>query len=179
MLSHLRVLDLSDERGIVCGWMLAELGADVIGIEPPGGSSLRGRAPFAGGEPDPERSLHWWAYGRGRRSVCLDLDTREGREAARALAERTDVLIESDAPGVLAARGLGYEDLAHVNPGLVYVSITPFGQTGPKARWRGTDLTVLASGGPLWLCGDEDRPPVRVSVPQAFPHAAAEAAAAA
>ena len=179
MLSPIRVLDLSDERGIVCGWMLAELGADVICIEPPGGSRARQLGPFADDKRDPQRSLFWWAYARNKRSVMLDLDSDSGCDTLRRLVSTADVLIESQTPGALAQRGLGFEDLAARNPRLVYVSITPFGQSGPKAQWAGTDLTVLAAGGPLWLNGDDDRAPVRVSVPQAFAHAAAEGAAAA
>jgi crotonobetainyl-CoA:carnitine CoA-transferase CaiB-like acyl-CoA transferase len=159
--------------------MLGELGADVVCVEPPNGSRARRRGPFADDVRDPERSLFWWAYARNKRSVTLDLETPTGRETLSRLAAGADVLIETERPGEMARRGLGYEDLAAANPGLVYVSITPFGQLGPKAGWAGTDLTVLASGGPLWITGDDDRPPVRVSVPQAFAHAAAEGAAAA
>ncbi|MDP9237011.1 MAG: CoA transferase [Chloroflexota bacterium] len=179
MLSPYRVLDLTDERGLLCGQILADLGADVIAVEPPGGSSARRIGPFAGDEPDPERSLHWWAYARNKRGITLDLDTDDGREKLRQLVAGADFLIESAAPGEMAARGLGYDDLAAVNPALVYVSITPFGQDGPKAHYAATDLTVLAAGGVLVMQGDEDRPPVRVSVPQAWVHAGAEAAGAA
>ena len=178
MLHPYRVLDLADE-GASCGWMLAELGADVICVEPPGGSPARRRGPFADDVRDPEHSLYWWAWARGKRSVTLDLTTEPDRETLRELAASADVLIESRAPGELARLGLGYEQLSLRNPGLVYVSITPFGQDGPKADWAATDLTVLAAGGPLWLYGDDDRAPVRVSVPQAFEHAGAEAGAAA
>jgi crotonobetainyl-CoA:carnitine CoA-transferase CaiB-like acyl-CoA transferase len=95
------------------------------------------------------------------------------------LVANADFLIESETPGVQAARGLDYDALAMLNPGLVYVSITPFGQTGPKALWADADLVLMAAGGPLRLTGDEDRAPLRVSVPQAYAHAAAEAAGAA
>ena len=179
MLGAYRVLDLSDERGIVCSFMLAELGADVICIEPREGSPARRFAPFADDREDPEQSLTWWAYARGKRSVALDLDDPSDRETLKRLAASADVLVESNTPGQMAELGLSYEDLSRENPGLVYVSITPFGQHGPKAQWAATDLTVLAAGGPLWLSGDDDRPPVRMSVPQAFAHAAAEGAAAA
>ena len=178
MLGAYRVLDLSDDRGIVCSFMLAELGADVICVEPPGGSKSRWRGPFAGDVRTPDSSLHWWAYARNKRSIVLDPESDADREVLRGLIESADVFIESRKPGEMEGLGLGYPALAQLNPALVYVSITPFGQTGPKAGWEGTDLTVLASGGVLWLCGDADRPPVRISVPQAFAHAAAEAAAA-
>jgi crotonobetainyl-CoA:carnitine CoA-transferase CaiB-like acyl-CoA transferase len=176
VLSPYRVLDLTTERGLLCGQILGDLGADVIAIEPPGGAPTRRRGPFAGDVPHPERSLAWWAEARNKRSVVLDLDTPAGREALRRLAGGAHFLIESESPGVSAQRGLGYADLAAINPELVYVSITPFGQDGPKAGWANTDLTVLAAGGPLVLTGDDDRAPVRLPVPQAYLHAGAEAA---
>lgn len=178
MLSPYRVLDLSDDQGIFCSFMLAELGADVVCVEPPGGSRARRQGPFAGDLHEPERSLVWWAYARNKRSVVLDPESADDREALLRLIESADVLVESRKPGEMARLGLGYEELARRNPALVYTSITPFGQTGPKAGWAATDLTVFAAGGALWLTGDEDRPPVRLSVPQSFLHAGAEAAAA-
>ncbi len=178
MLGPCRVLDLSDERAILCGFVLNELGADVVSIEPPGGSRVRRQGPFAGGIRDPERSLSFWAYARGRRSIVLDPESPSDREDLLGLIDGADVLIESRSPGELERLGLGFEELARRNPALVYVSITPFGQAGPKAHWAASDLTVLAASGALWLMGDADRPPVRVSVPQAFLHAGAEAAAA-
>jgi len=179
MLKDCRVLDLSDDRGQMCGMMLADLGADVICVEPPDGNPARRLGPFADDEPGVERSLFWWSYARGKRSVVLDRTTDEGRAALRRLAAAADVWIESEAPGSLATEGFGYEDLAALNPGLVYVSITAFGQDGPKAHWPASDITILASAGPLWLTGDDDRAPVRIRVPQSFAHAAGEAAVAA
>lgn len=179
MLSPYRVLDLTDERGLICGQMLADLGADVIAVEPPGGNSARRIGPFYQDEPHLDRSLYWWAYSRNKRSVTLDIESDEGRKKLRRLVETAHFFIESDDPGSLADRGLGYEDLATINPALVYVSISPFGQDGPKAGYAVTDLIVEAAGGNLGLQGDDDRPPVRVSVPQAFLHAGAEAAGAA
>lgn len=176
LLSPYRVLDLTRERGLLCGQMLADLGADVIQVEPPGGSPARRLGPYAGDEPDPERSLFWWAYTRNKRGVTLDLGSREGQEILRRLVSTADFLVESEAPGVLPALGLGFDQLATINPALVYVSITPFGQGGPKADWAASDLVLLAAGGPLYLTGDDDRPPVRVSVPQAYLHAAADGA---
>ena len=179
MLGPTRVLDLSDERGIFCGFVLAELGADVICIEPAEGSPVRRQGPFAGGECDPEGSLAWWAWARGRRSAVLDPDDPADQPELLRLVDSADVLVESRRPGEMERLGLGYEELASRNPALVYVSVSPFGATGPKAHWAASDLTVFAAAGALWLTGDEDRPPVRISVPQAFLHAGAEAAAAA
>jgi crotonobetainyl-CoA:carnitine CoA-transferase CaiB-like acyl-CoA transferase len=177
MLSPYRVLDLTTERGLFCGQILGDLGADVIKIEPVGGSPARRLAPFYEDQPDPNRSIYWWAYNRNKRSLTLNLETDEGRELFYRLAERAHFLIESDNPGYLAERRLGYEDLAARNRELIYVSITPFGQDGPKASYADSDLVILATGGALILYGDEDRPPVRVSVPQAYLHACGDAAA--
>ncbi len=135
MLIPYRVLDLSDDRGIFCSFMLAEFGADVVCIEPPGGSPARRQGPFAGDVREPEHSLFWWAYARNKRSVVLDPESPGDREALLRLIESADVLVESRSPGEMDRLGLGFEDLARLNPALVYVSVTPFGQTGPKARW--------------------------------------------
>jgi crotonobetainyl-CoA:carnitine CoA-transferase CaiB-like acyl-CoA transferase len=176
VLDGYRVLDLTDGGALLCGEILADLGADVIQVEPPGGAAARRLAPFAGGAEDPERSLFWLAYARGKRGIALDLDTPEGIRELRELASGADFLIESFAPGELRRRGLDLSDLIARNPRLIVVSITPFGQDGPKAQHAATDLTLLAAAGPLALTGDDDRPPVRVSVPQAWLHAAADAA---
>ena len=133
MLSPYRVLDLSDERGIVCGFMFGELGADVICVEPPGGSPARRRGPFADDRRDAERSLFWWAYARNKRSVVLDPESPDDREKLLRLIASADVFIESRKPGEMDRLGLGYDELAAINPALVYVSISAFGQTGPKA----------------------------------------------
>ena len=179
MLDGTRVLDLSDERGQMCGMMLADLGAEVVCIEPPGGSNARRHGPFADATRATESSLFWWSYARSKKSAVVDLETETGRDQLRALVARFDVLIESRVPGEMEAMGLGYEDLAQINPRLIMVSISPFGQDGPKAKWPASDLTTLAAGGPLWLTGDHDRAPARVRVPQAFNHASCEAAVAA
>lgn len=176
MLSPYRVLDLTNERGLLCGQILGDLGADVIKIEPPGGSPARWIGPFYKDEPPPDRSLFWWAFNRNKRSITLDVNTGEGRAILLPLVEGAHFFIESDMPGSLAERGLGYDDLAAVNPALIYVSITPFGQDGPKAHYADSDLILLAASGLLFITGDDDRPPVRVSVPQAYLHASAEAA---
>jgi crotonobetainyl-CoA:carnitine CoA-transferase CaiB-like acyl-CoA transferase len=176
VLAPYRVLDLTTHRGLLCGRILADLGADVIQIEPPGGSPARHHGPFAGDAPDPERSLFWWAYARGKRGITLDPSRPAGRELFLRLVARADFVVESEAPGTLAAWGLDHDALAVANPRVVTVSITPFGQHGPKATWADADLVLLAAGGPLVLQGDDDRAPVRLPVPQAYLHAAADAA---
>ncbi len=179
MLEPYRVLDLTNNGAMLCGQLLADLGADVIAVEPPDGSPARRIGPFRGDRPDPAGSLFWWAYARNKRSVILDLHDDEDRDRFRRLVETADFVIESFAPGYLDDLGLGYPALAEINPRLVMISITPFGQQGPKAKWVATDLTLLGASGVLWLTGDEDRPPLRLPVEQAFLHAGAEAAAAA
>ena len=179
MLSPYRVLDLTTERGLLCGQMLADLGADVIKVEPPGGSAARRIAPFYKDVPHPDRSLYWWAYNRNKRAITLDLERDAGRDLLLRLVERADFLIESHNPGDLARHNLGFADLAKINPALIYVSITPFGQDGPKASYADSDLIIMAAGGPLILAGDADRPPVRLRIPQAYLHASADAAVAA
>src|SRR5271167_1618706 len=179
MLTPYRVLDLTTERGLLCGQMLGDMGADVIKIEPPGGSAARAVGPFYNDAPHPDRSLYWWAYNRNKRAVTLDFERDAGRELLLRLVERADFFIESDNPGHMARHHLGFDDLAKINPALIYVSITPFGQNGPKASYADSDLIIMAAGGPLILAGDADRPPVRLGVPQAYLHASADAAVAA
>ena len=174
MLSPYRVLDLTTERGLLCGQILGDLGADVIKIEPPGGSSARRLPPFYKDTPDPNSSLYWWAYNRNKRGITLDVTKSEGRALLQRLVKDAHFLIESDNPGTMAKFGLSYQDLAAINPALIYVSISAFGQDGPKASYEDSDLVILAAGGPLILTGDDDRPPVRISVPQAYLHACVE-----
>ena len=181
MLSPYRVLDLTDERGHFAGFILAMLGADVIAVEPPGGSAARRVGPFLDGIEGPDRSLTHLAYNRAKRAIALDLTAPAGsadRTQLERLVRGADVLIESNTPGELAALGLGYDDLAALNTALVYCSITPNGFDGPRAHEPATDLTIAAAGYSISLNGDADRAPVRVSVPQAYHFGAAPAAAA-
>ncbi|HVN91642.1 MAG TPA: CaiB/BaiF CoA-transferase family protein [Candidatus Binataceae bacterium] len=179
MLSRCRVLDLSTERGFLCGQMLGDLGADVIKVEPVGGDPARNLPPYLKDQPGPDHSIYWLAYNRNKRGITLNLETDEGRDILRRLVANSDFLIESENPGAMAARGLGYESVRRINPALVYVSITPFGQDGPKASYADSDLIMMAASGVLVLYGDEDRGPIRMSVPQAYPLTAADAAGAA
>src|SRR5438132_603688 len=179
MLRDCRVLDLTTERGLLCGQVLGDLGADVIKVEPVGGSPVRQLPPFFGDQSGPQRSVYWWAYNRNKRGITLDLDREEGRSIFRQLAGKADFIIESANPGYWSERGLGYQELSTLNPTLVMVSISPFGQNGPKASYADSDLIIMAAAGVLILYGDEDRPPIRMSVPQAYLHASVDGAAAA
>ncbi len=177
MLSPYRVLDLTDEKGLICGQVLGDLGADVIAVEPPGGHECRDLGPFYRDVPSGEESLYWFAYSSGKRSITLDLESADGRDLFGRLLPKADFVIESLAPGGLERLGLGYEALAAINPGMIVTSITPFGQTGPYRDYRSCDLVSMALGGYLYLTGDPDRPPVRISLPQAYLHAGLAAAA--
>jgi crotonobetainyl-CoA:carnitine CoA-transferase CaiB-like acyl-CoA transferase len=176
-LSPYRILDLTTERSWLTGKLLADLGATVTKVEPPGGDPGRLRGPYAGDTASAEASLQWWAYNRGKRSVTLAIDTADGRDLLLRLVARSDALLESFRPGQLEDYGLGYGVLAGVNPRLVLTRVTPFGQEGPYARFAANDLILSALGGAAWMTGDTDRAPVRISAPQYFLHAAAEAAA--
>ena len=175
LLQGVRVLDLAGLRGEMAGRVLADMGAEVIKIEPPGGVAARRLPPFS--ESEPNRSLYWAAMGFGKRSVVIDLDDDEGRTDFLALLATADVLIETGDPGEMTARGLSYDELKERHPALIYVSITPYGADGPWAQRAATNLTVEAAGGLVGLQGDGDRPPVPVGFPQAAIHAGVQAAA--
>ncbi|MBI4332313.1 MAG: CoA transferase [Chloroflexi bacterium] len=174
LLSGLRALDLTDEKGALCGKILADLGVDTIKIEKPGGDSARDIPPFYHGEVDPRKSLNWFSYNTNKRGITLNLETGDGQALFRQLVKKADFIIESFQPGYMDKLGLGYERLAEVNPRVIMTSITPFGQNGPYSSFKASDLVVQALAAPLF--GDPDRAPVRVSVPQAYLHAGADAA---
>jgi crotonobetainyl-CoA:carnitine CoA-transferase CaiB-like acyl-CoA transferase len=178
MLAHRRVLDLTDGGASIAGRILSDLGADVVLVEPKGGAASRLQGPWADGREDPEHSLEFWASHRGKRSWPLDLDHPADRDRLRDAVRGADVWIDDRPVGALDAIGLGEADLAAIQPRLVHCSITPFGGEGPKSRWSATDFTVTAASSTMHLTGDADRPPLACSVPQAFLHAGAEAAAA-
>ncbi len=167
LLAPSRVLDLTDDSGWLCGRILGDLGADVVKIEPPGGDRGRRVGVFYHDDPNPAKNLSWFAYNANKRGITLALDTGKGQELLRRLAQRADFLIESFPPGYLDARDLGYRALREANARLVFTSITPFGQTGPYAGYRGSDLIALAMSGFMSLVGEPGRPPLRVSLPQA------------
>jgi crotonobetainyl-CoA:carnitine CoA-transferase CaiB-like acyl-CoA transferase len=171
------VLDLSDERGLLCGKMLADLGADVVQIEPPAGNRARRIGPFHHDDPHPEQSLFWWSYAANKRSITLDIQLLDGRGIFERLVRTAHFLVESGTPGELAALGLGYERLAELNPALIVISITAFGQTGPYAAYHASDLVGMALAGFMYVTGDPDRAPIRVGFPHFYLHGSAAGAA--
>jgi crotonobetainyl-CoA:carnitine CoA-transferase CaiB-like acyl-CoA transferase len=177
LLRPYRVLDLTNELGELAGRILADLGADVIKIEPPGGEPSRWRPPFYADAPHAERSLAWWASNVNKRSAVLDLQQPASRAHFLDLVRGAHFVLESFGPGHLDSLGLGYAALSEVNPGIILTSITPFGQTGPYAQYPATDLTLQALGGFLYVNGDTDRAPVRISADLAYRHGGGQAAA--
>ena len=167
-LADIRVLELTGPIGTYCTKLLADLGADVIRVEPPGGDPGRHVAPFVRNTPDVDTSIPFLFLHGNKRSVTLDLETADGRALFRDLAARTDVVVESFAPGYLDRLGLGYRDLAARNPGVIVTSISPFGQNGPYRDFKGTDLVGVAMGGLLRLCGFLGRAPDRPGGNQAY-----------
>ena len=157
-LTGIRVLELADEVGEYCGKVLAGLGADVIKVEPPGGEHTRGYGPFYEDIVEPERSLYFWHYNFGKRSVVIDLDTAEGRRSYERLARSSDVIIDTRARGEMDAQGIGFDQLRVANPELIYARISPFGDDGPWADFKGSDIVHLALGGVMMNCGYDPLP---------------------
>ncbi len=172
-----RVLDLTDDKGFFCAKILADLGADVLKIEKPGGDPARRIGPFYNDDPDPQKSLHWFAYNLNKRGITLDLEKEEGRALFKKLVAKADFVIESFPVGYLEGLGLGYEALRTINPRVIMTSITPFGQTGPYKDYQGSDLIGMAMGGLAYITGNAGESPVRMSFPQSYLLASAEAAA--
>lgn len=177
VLSGVRVLDLANERAELTGRLLADLGAEVLKIEPASGTNARTRPPFDERPGHEGRSLYWAATGLNKMCAVLDIEEQADRATLLNLVAVADIFIESFEPGFLADLGLGYKDLDAINPRLIYVSISAYGQSGPKAHWPASELTIEAAGGRLSIQGDKDRPPLPVGHPQAAYHAGAQAAA--
>jgi len=167
-LKGFRALDLTDLSGQLCGRLLADLGMEVIKIEPPGGDPVRNLAPFVKSADGKLLSTTFAHLNAGKASKVLDLETDAGRAALRQLLETADVVIESFQPGELDAKGLGYKDLAAINPGIVMASISAFGQTGPKKNYACNDLVALAESGFLYISGDPSLAPCKPPETQAY-----------
>ena len=174
-LAGLHALDLCGEPGWLLGKILADLGADVLKINPPGGDPGRSAEPLLEG-PAGRASAAWVAFNAGKRRSDLDLAAESGRQAFLGLAAAADFVFETEPPGALERLGIGWAQLHELNPRLVMTSITPYGRDGPLAGEPASDLELMAAGGAVWLTGDPDRPPVRVTLPQAGPWASAYAA---
>lgn len=167
-LDGIRVLDVGGAMTNYAGKLFAELGADVVLVEPLEGGQLRRQPPFADDADDPERSLAFFYRNTSKRSIAVDLDHPEGAEVLRRMAARADLLIEDAQPGLMATRGLSADRLIEARPQLVVTSVTPFGQDGPYANYEHSDLVMMAYGGLLWMGGYTNGPPVRAVGDQAY-----------
>lgn len=158
-LQGVRVLEF-DDGGLTRfgGKLLADLGADVVTVEPPGGVASRRVPPFAGGRDDPDRSLHFWYYNTSKRSVVLDPDSASADAALRELLRGATVVVDGLARPVSARLGLTADGVVAEFPGLVYCRVSPFGDSGPWAGYRSSDLVQLALGGVMASCGYDDVP---------------------
>lgn len=168
-LAGIRVIELADEQAEYCGLTLAGLGADVIKVEPPGGNSTRHIGPFYQDKPDPEGSLFFWQYNRGKRSVVLDLKNEHDRERFRSLVAGADILLESTPRGELDSLGLSTESLRKQHPKLIVARVSPFGDKGPWADFKASDLVHLALGGVMMNCGYDPAPGGKYDLPPIAP----------
>jgi len=175
LLGDIRVLDLADQKGVYCTKLLADLGADTIKIEMPGGDPMRRIGPFFHDKPDAEKSLYWFQFNTSKRGITLNLDTADGREILKQLVLTADVMVETFPPGHLDSMGLGYSVLKEINPRLILTSITPFGQTGPYRDFKGSDMVAQAMGGLMYLAGFPEDPPYRIHGSQAYHSASVQA----
>jgi benzylsuccinate CoA-transferase BbsE subunit len=171
MLDDIRVLEVSAPETMLAGRILADLGADVVVIEPPWGSPGRRLAPFLDDIPGIERSLTWHALNYNKRGVTLDLSSPDGKTMMRDLAMSFDVVIE-----VVGGGGTSLLDSIEFSPRTIRCMIAPFARTGPKSEYAATDFTVMAASGAPAMTGDSDRPPLFFPVPQALMEAGADAA---
>src|SRR5262245_18724218 len=158
-LAHVRVVELTDLRGAFAGRILADLGADVVKVEPPEGDPGRRRPPFAGGRPAADRSLPFLYRNANKRGVRLDLHDADGWHRFLALWANADVLVEKLGPAGARRHGLAPDEVHARHPHLVHVAISDFGADGPHAAWRLEALPAFAASGALHVCGFPDRPP--------------------
>ena len=179
MLSPYRVLDLTDHRGEIGPMLLGDLGADVIRVETPEGSAARRRGPVLDGAPADLSSRQFIAFNRNKRSIALDPEAAADCEALHDLVRSADFVFEASPNRPLARYGIDFEELRQLNSRLVYVRLSPFGDSGPYSGYQADDLVIAAMGGPVSLQGFSGRPPLRVSTPQVWRHAGVESAAAA
>ena len=161
-LDGVKVLDLSEDiAGSFCARLLADYGADVLKVEPPGGAALRRMGPFFHDDAHPEKSLFFLVLNLNKKGATLNLETVTGQDILKRLASHVDVIVESYRPGYLASLGLGYDDLKELNPELIITSVTPFGQDGPYSQYRGEEIVNYAMGMIMSISGVQGREPLK------------------
>ncbi len=168
LLRGLRVLDLADEKGSFCSKILADLGALVIKVEKPGGDPARNIGPFLGDSQDPNKSLSFFYNNTNKLGITLNLEHSEGREVFFRLARRFDVVVETFPPGHLDEVDLGYEVLKETCPGLILVSVSGFGQSGPRKSYKSCDLVASAFGGQMYVSGSPSSSPLKMYGEQSY-----------
>ncbi len=176
-LDDIRVLDLTQDLGAYCTKLLADLGADVIKIEPPSGDPARNVPPFYHDEAGLERSLYFFNLNTNKRSVVLDLESAAGRAGFEKLVPTAGIVVESFMPGYLDSLGLGYQALTKLRSDIILTSVTGFGQSGPHASYVASDMVGVAMGGIMWLAGSPDDPPNLPPCYQGYVSASIQAAA--
>ena len=176
MLQEYTVLDLTDDRGEIGPMLLGDLGADVIRIELPVGSSSRKCEPSFSRSSTDLKSVQFMAFNRNKRSIALDPTSEKDIETLNELIRRADFIFESSPSKTLSSYGVDFNTAKGLNERIVYVRISPFGDDGPYANFLGNDLVVAAMGGPVALQGEPEREPIKLSVPQVWRHAGVEAA---
>jgi benzylsuccinate CoA-transferase BbsE subunit len=161
LLNGVRVLDLADEKASFCSKLLADMGACVIKVERPGGDPSRRMGPFGGDSPHPEKSLLFEYHNTNKRGITLNLEHPEGKEIFFRLLKRNDIVVETFPPGHLKDLGLGFEVLNEVSQKIILVSVTGFGQEGPRSRFKSCDLVASAFGGQMYVSGSPSSPPLK------------------
>jgi len=167
-LDDIRVLDLAGEPGMYCGKLLAELGADVLKIEPPGGDPARRIGPFFQDEVDPNKSLYFFGLNSSKRAITLNIASADGQALLKRLAATADVVVETFPPGYLESIGLGYDTLSKIKPDIILCSISGFGQWGPHSHYKAPDIVAAAMSGMMYLAGFPDEAPDRPYGNQAY-----------
>src|SRR5450631_3176848 len=157
MLNGIRIIDCTRNiAGPVATMLAAEMGADVIKVEPPGGDEMRQWPPFVDGE-----SVYFVSCNRGKRSIMIDLKTGEGKHLLQRLLATADVMVENYRPGTLEKMGMGWSDLHPRHPKLVWISVSGYGRSGPRAKAPAYDSMIQAYTGMMGITGEQGRPPVR------------------
>ena len=161
-LKGMRVIELAHERISLAGKLMADMGAEVILVEPPGGDPSRQYPPYLNHDPD-QPSLYFWHYNTNKYSVVLDLDAQDDQAKLKTLLTDADIFIEAEPTDRLRQLNLDYPDLVILNEKLIHIALTPYGRNDPRSDLPWTDLTLMAAGGPPWSSGYDDHslPPVR------------------
>lgn len=168
LLKGIQVLDLADEKASFCSKLLADLGARVIKIEKPGGDSSHRIGPFFGNSPHPEKSLFFYYNNTNKMGITLNLEHEEGKSIFLRLLKNKDIVVESFRPGYLKEIGLDFDVLKRVNPKLILVSVTGFGENGPRSQYKSCDLVASASGGQMYVSGSPSTPPIKAFGEQSY-----------